>query len=491
MSLARSPVPLPALIPALALVLGPSCTGSPESPVVPGIAEPFPGARGGVERILAAARKDDRAWNRLAELCDTFGPRPAGSTAYLAAARWAADRMRDDGLDRIRLEPVEVDAWERGAESLVLLEPHGPRPLPVTALGGSVGTPPGGIEAELLVVHDFDELDRRGEEARGRIVLLDHPMETREDMFRAYGDAVKYRWSGASRAARHGALAVLVRSVTTRSLRTVHTGQMGYEKGVPRIPAAAISTEDSAMLARLAARGVPLRVLLRLGARAVGRRPCPNVVAELPGRELPDEFVVVGAHLDSWDLGNGAMDDGGGVILALETARLLRELGLVPRRTVRVVLFAGEEIGGLPGGHAYVDAHRDELDRHVAALESDAGTFHPTGFTVRAGPEARERLARFVRLVAGKGTLDLREGGGGPDVSPLGAAGVPALGLRTDSTHYFDFHHSPADMPEAVPDRDLRESLGAFAALAWLIAEDPEPLPRPAGDAGGTRPSSR
>ncbi len=462
------------------LVLVLSCGRSSQAPVRPGVPEPFPGARGGVERILAAARADDRAWPRLAELCDTFGPRLAGSTAYLAAARWAADTMRADGLDRVRLEPVEIDAWERGEESLVLLAPNGPRPLPVTALGGSVGTPPGGIEADLVVVHDFDELERRAEEVRGKVVLFDHPMETRDDMFRAYGDAVKYRWSGASRAARHGARAVLVRSLTTRSLRTPHTGQMGYDDGVPRIPAAAITIEDSAMLSRLAARGVPLRVLLRLGAHGVGRRPCPNVVAELPGRELPDEVVVVGAHLDSWDLGNGAMDDGGGVILALETARLLRETGLVPRRTIRVVLFAGEEIGGLPGGHAYVETHREELDRHVAALESDAGTFRPTGFSVGAGEEARERLARYVRLIAGGDGLVLREGGGGPDVSPLGREGVPVIGLRTDTTHYFDVHHSPADMPEAVPDGDLRESLGVFAAMAWLVAEAPDPLPRAA-----------
>jgi len=329
-----------------------------------------------------------------------------------------------------------------------------------------------------VVVHDFDELERRAGEVRGKVVLFDHPMEDRDDMFRAYGDAVKYRWAGASRAARHGARAVLVRSLTTRSLRTLHTGQMGYDEDAPRIPAAAITVEDSAMLARLAARGVPLRVLLRLDAHRLGRRPCPNVVAELPGRELPDEVVVVGAHLDSWDLGNGAMDDGGGVILALETARLLRENGLVPRRTIRVVLFAGEEIGGLPGGHAYVEAHREELDRHVAALESDAGTFRPTGFSVRAGDEARERLARYVRLIAGGEGLELREGGGGPDVSPLGREGVPVIGLRTDTTHYFDYHHSPADMPEAVPDEDLRESLAVFAAMAWLVAEAPDPLPR-------------
>ncbi len=460
------------------LTLSLSCERAPEAPLGPGIAEPFPGARGGVERILAAARADDRAWARLAEMCDTFGPRPAGSTAYLAAARWAADTMRADGLDGVRLEPVEVEAWERGRESLVLLAPNGPRPLPVTTLGGSVGTPPGGIEADLVVVHDFDELERRAGEVRGKVVLFDHPMEDRDDMFRAYGDAVKYRWAGASRAARHGARAVLVRSLTTRSLRTLHTGQMGYDEDAPRIPAAAITVEDSAMLARLAARGVPLRVLLRLGPHRLGRRPCPNVVAELPGRELPDEVVVVGAHLDSWDLGNGAMDDGGGVILALETARLLRENGLVPRRTIRVVLFAGEEIGGLPGGHAYVEAHREELDRHVAALESDAGTFRPTGFSVRAGDEARERLARYVRLIADGDGLELREGGGGPDVSPLGREGVPVIGLRTDTTHYFDYHHSPADMPEAVPDEDLRESLAVFAAMAWLVAEAPDPLPR-------------
>ncbi len=422
------------------------------------------------KRLIAAALEDTTAYQRLAELCDRFGGRSAGSKALEGALHWAADTLRADGAENVRLEPVTVTAWIRGAERLTLLEP-GPRNLPLLGLGRSVGTPPGGIEAEVVVVSSFEDLERRGEAVRDKIVLYDFPMKEQSVMFGAYGEAVQYRTKGAERAARLGAVAVLVRSVTTRSLGTPHTGAMKpYVEDLPRIPAAAITIEDAASLHRLADRGQTIRVRLEMEAREVPDQPSANVIGELPGREKPDEIVVIGAHIDSWDVGQGAHDDGAGVIYAIEALRLIRQAGLVPRRTLRVVLFTNEEKGN-DGGKTYLADHRAELDRHVAALEADTGGFAPTGFSFSGGDEDAARLEALMSLFAPLGKLEMTRGGAGADIGPIVGKGVPGLGLRVDSTHYFDYHHSAADTLDKVDESEFRRSLAAFTLMSWLLAD--------------------
>jgi carboxypeptidase Q len=279
--------------------------------------------------------------------------------------------MKGDGLDGVRAEPVMVPHWVRGSESAELVLPY-VRRLPMLGLGGSIATPPGGITADVLVVSSFDELKARAAEAKGKIVLFDVAFET-------YGQTVAYRTNGAVEAARAGAVASLIRSVTPYSLQTPHTGAMQYDSAVARIPHAAITVEDATLLHRLQLRGERVRVKLQMQASTQPDAPSRNVMAELRGRERPDEVVVLGGHSDSWDVGQGAMDDGGGVVAAWEAVRLLKVLGLQPRRTIRVVAWVNEE-NGLRGGRAYLEAHRSELARHVAAIETDAGVFKPTGF---------------------------------------------------------------------------------------------------------------
>ncbi len=411
------------------------------------------------------------------DLCDRVGPRLAGSPGYARAVEWALAELAAAGLSEVRREDVVVQGWERGAASLELVEPAPPRRIPVAALGRSVGTPAEGITAPLLVLRDFDELEARAAEAAGKIVLFNFAMPAEGSRGAAYGAAVAYRWSGASRAAKHGARAVLIRSVTTHRARSPHTGTMGYDEAVAKIPAAAIPVEDAEMLARLAAKGIATSLRLVLGAKDTGAVTDANVIAELKGRERPEEIVLVGAHLDGWDLSCGAHDDGAGVTLAIEAARLLKELGLVPRRTVRVVLFANEE-RGLDGGRVYAANRPEELARHVAAFETDSGGFRPTGFSFEGKPEAADRLDVLMPLFRSLGDLVVKRGGSGADISPAVRTGVPGLGFSVDGQRYFDYHHSELDTPDKVNPDELKDAVAAYALMTWLLAEMPEPLPR-------------
>ncbi len=335
-------------------------------------------------KIVAAGLEDTFAAEWLEFLCDSIGPRLTGSDEMDAAAEYAVRTMRDAGFDAVWTEPVMVPQWVRGREWAKITAPVS-ESLGMTGLGGSVGTPPEGIEAEVLVVSGLEELETRASEAEGKIVLFYPDWE-------GYGSVVKYRGGGASMAARHGAVAALVRSATNVSLATPHTGVMSYEDDVPKIPAAAITVEDAARLHRLARRGVTVRVRLMMEAQNLEDREQANVIGELRGRELPDEIVVVGGHLDSWDVGTGAHDDGAGCAIMLGATQLLKKLDLRPRRTIRVVLFVAEEQGGI-GGDAYRERHLDEFDRYVAALESDSGGFAPNGFSVRADASVVEQIA--------------------------------------------------------------------------------------------------
>lgn len=398
------------------------------------------------------------AYQRLAYLCDRIGPRPAWSPAYARAAQWAAEVMRQDGLENVELQPVSVPVWQRGTARLLMLQPA-QRELPVLALGGSVGT--AGVEAPVVVVKSLEEV---GPHVQGAIVLYAFPMSKPQD----YGEGSRIRSIGASRAAQFGARAMLLRSLATASLATPHTGMLRYEEGKPQIPAAAISQEDADWIARLAASGVTTVLRLELGCRVGGTALAHNVIGEIRGAEKPEEIVLLGAHLDSWDVGQGAHDDGAGCVHVLEAMRLLKLAGVPLRRTVRAVLFANEEFG-IDGGRAYAQSFGKQ--KHVAAVESDMGGFPPIAWGVNVTPE---RMAWLWPMLAAT-ALPVRPGWGGADISPLAAEGVPLIGLVPDPTRYFDVHHTHADTLDKVNPQDLQAGAIALARLAWELAQGPSP----------------
>lgn len=418
-------------------------------------------------RALAQAERD-AIHGRLVELCDGAGHRLAGSPGQKKAEEIGAAWLRKDGL-KVSLDPLKVPVWVRGEERLTLLGAR-EESLDLLALGGSVGTPEGGIEAPVVVVKEFSEL---GPHVKGKIVVYNHPMGTGFPAISEYGPAVAFRGRGASRAAEFGAVAVLVRSVTARSLASPHTGAMGYDPAFPKIPAAAITTEDADRLERLAARG-EVRVKLRLGAHTLPDADGVNVIGELRGSERPDEIVVIGGHLDSWDVGQGANDDGAGIVESVEALRLLAKAG-APRRTVRVVLFANEE-NGLRGGIAYDAAHGTE--RHVAALESDLGGGGPRGWGITGTAAQHQWLAAGL---SGSGMTTSDEGGGA-DISPLTARGVLSIGLLPDHEHYFDIHHTRADTVDKIDPAALADATAALAALLEYVANAPDAPPTVAPD---------
>jgi carboxypeptidase Q len=459
-------------LPALAVCV--ACLAARADPPpapAPGLAAAVAPYAGVARRLIEAARQEPSAWTRLAELTDTFGHRLSGSESLEAALRWAAGEMKKDGLDNVRLEPVTVPRWVRGRESAALVAPVR-HELAMLGLGNSVGTPPEGIEAELVIVRDFDELQRLGPAGvKGRIVLFDVPFTT-------YGETVVYRSTGASRAARLGAIAMLLRSVGPIGLRTPHTGALRYADDAPKIPAASIAVEDAQRLRRLRERGLTLRVRLRMQARFEADALSANLVGEIVGREAPHEIVLVGGHLDSWDVGTGAMDDGGGCVMTWQALRLVRRLGLRPRRTLRVVLFTNEE-NGLRGALAYRDRHAAELSDHVAALESDSGAFPPLGFGFSGVDAARTVIRDAARLLEPIGATRIGESGGGADVSPLAAAAsVPTLSLDVDGARYFIYHHTQADTIERLSAEDLASGSAAVAVMAYVLADLPQRLPR-------------
>jgi len=421
------------------------------------------------DRIIAAALADSSGYQRLGELVDRFGPRFSGTPELERAIDWILLEMSRDGLQNIRGERVMVPRWVRGSESATLVSPRR-APLHMLGLGGSVGTPPAGITAPVLVVRSFDELRQRAALARGKIVLFDVPFTT-------YGETVQYRSNGATEAARVGAVGVLIRSVASASLQTPHTGAMRYDTTVRRIPAAALSVEDAVMLGRMYDRGERVAVNLRMNARTFADAPSRNVVAELVGREKPEEIVVVGGHIDSWDVGQGAVDDAGGSVAAWEAVRLLQRLGLRPRRTIRVVLWTNEE-NGLRGATSYRDRHAAALDRHVLAIESDGGVFAPQGFSVAGSDATVAAVTEIAALLQRIGASTVRRGGAGADVGPLVQRGVPGAGLLVDGTEYFWYHHSAADMFDKIDAAEFTQCVAALAVLAYVAAEMPEPIPR-------------
>ncbi len=439
-----------------------------------------------LKRIQAAALESDYAYRQVAYLTNNIGPRLSGSAQAQAAVEYVAKEMRRTGLD-VQLEKVIVPHWVRGLETGALTEFPGQaqgttQKIILTALAGSVATPPDGIQAPVIVVNNFDEL--RGlarAQVAGKIVLFNYRFDERMAAQgfggEAYGQAVAYRAAAPSAAARMGAVAALVRSVGGADYRLPHTGLTRYAKDAPEIPAAAVTAEDADLIASLTPQG-QVRMRLTLTPQRLPDAVSYNVIGDLKGSEHPEQIVIVSGHLDSWDLGTGAIDDASGVAVAMQAAQLLKQLNLRPKRTIRVVAWMNEE-NGVAGGRTYAENHKGDAANHIAAIESDLGAGHPLGFDVKAKPEVLPLLAPVsaVLQTSGAGLSKLVESTE-TDITPLANLGVPAFGIWQDSRTYFNYHHTAADTLDKIKPRELAENAAVMSVLAYALANLPQPLPR-------------
>ena len=419
--------------------------------------------------IIDKAMSDSQGYDRLGEMLDTFGPRFSGSTNLEKSLEWIIDEMKKDGLENVHGEEVMVPKWIRGKESAVMTAPW-KKDLAVLGLGGSVGTGSKGLSGEVFVVNSFDDLNARAGEAKGKIILYNVPFTT-------YGETVQYRYRGASEAAKVGGIASLIRSVGPYSMNTPHTGTSAYEDGVKKIPHAAITLEDAAMMGRMSKRGITIKVSLYMEGRFVDDVPSQNVMGEIIGSEYPDEVIVLGGHIDSWDVGQGAHDDGGGCVASWQAVKLIKDLGLKPKRTIRAVMWTNEE-NGLRGGEAYRDEHLNELDNHILAMESDAGVFKPSGFGF-SGPDESLKILQDIgtllyRIDSGK----ITKGGGGADIGPIMREGVPGMGLKVDGSRYFWYHHTNEDTFDKVDKDEFNRCVATMAVMAYVVADMDMKLPR-------------
>ena len=445
------------------------------------------------DKLIAASLADQEGYANLTYLCDHIGKRISGSEPLARAIAWGEDLMKKEGLQNVRLQPATVPHWVRGAESGEIIAPvH--KTLHMLGLGMSVATPPEGITAEVVVVPDFAALEQLGTAGvKGKIVVYNAP-------YKGYGQTVMYRTAGPSRAAALGAVAVLVRSITPLAMQTPHTGTTVYDDKQSKIPAAAISLEDAMMLARLQAEGGPApKVHLQMQAHLDAPVPMFNVIGEIPGTEHPEQIVVLGGHIDSWDVGQGAQDDGSGIMGTLAAVNVIKKSGLKAKRTIRVVFWVNEENGGA-GGRAYRAALTEaELRNHVAAIEMDGGAEQPIGYGYgsgggrgRAVPGAAPAseapvstpgeehsfamLQDIATLLTPVGANTIRHGGGGSDIGPITADGVPSLGESTTGAHYFDWHHTEADTLDKVDPTEFRKNVASLAVMTYVLADMPETL---------------
>jgi carboxypeptidase Q len=442
-----------------------------------------PQLRSELKALRDAALTSDYAWSQVAHITENIGPRPEGSPQAEFAANYVADELRKLGMD-VHLEEVQVPKWTRGAETAELVEWPGQTPastqkIVLTALSGNVPTSTDGLTAEVVVVHNFEELKSLGRErVQGKIVLFNEIYDQRKaaggKAFEAYGEAVVYRGEGAKKAAELGAVGSLVRSVGDADYRIPHTGG----STAAGIPQGAVTAEDAELISHLTAQGkvrIHLVLTSQTGAPVVGH----NVIADIKGSEHPEQIVVVSGHLDSWDLGRGAIDDAAGVGVAMATAQLVHELHFRPKRTIRVIAWMDEENFG-SGQTAYTKAHGSEFANHVAAIESDSGAGHPLGFQAKIVPAALPFLRPMLDVLSsfGANLLDVVADSPEADIGPMAAAGVPAFGLEQDGRNYFKYHHTPADTLDKINPQELRENAAAMAVLGYTLACLPEPLPR-------------
>jgi carboxypeptidase Q len=432
-----------------------------------------PDYRSLARQLLERGLSEQCTYRILARITST-GPRLAGSSGAAAAVKLTREIMQELGFEAIHLEPTEVPHWVRGPEARARLVSSqlGSTPLSIAAIGGSVPTPDSGLSARVLEVDTFAELKARADEARGRIVFFNRPMDPSNlDTFSAYGAAADQRVQGAVEAARFGAKAVLVRSLTMRLDDYPHTGMMRYDPNTPRIPAACVSTKGAELLHNTLEQDPGAQVFMSFQCRQMPPVMSDNVVGQLTGTDKPQEIILLGGHLDCWDLSHGAHDDGAGCAQALAALRLLKTLGLTPKRTIRAVMFMNEEFGGT-GGIDYAAAPKRSGEKHLAALESDWGGFLPLRLGIGLPPKEYERFLRWEPLFRSVGLQGLSRGGGGVDIGPLGAQGTILCGLITDSQRYFDVHHSAKDVLETVHPRELELGTIAMALFAYLVAEE-------------------
>jgi carboxypeptidase Q len=466
----------------------PSATSTPTPSPTP-TATPIvfsPQTLADLKRLQRAALSSDYAYRQVAHLANNIGPRLTGSAQAAKAVEYAASELKAIGCD-VRLEKVTVPHWVRGEETAALVQFPGmaedtTQKIVLCALGGSVATPRDGITAEVITVKNFEELKALPhDKVAGKIVLFNYPFDKQMAAEgrggEAYGEAVVYRADGPSAAARQGAVASLVRSVGGADYRLPHTGQTNYANDAPKIPAAAVTTEDAELIVDLARQG-PVKLKLVLTPQTLPDVESANVIGDIRGSEHPEQVVIVSGHLDSWDLGTGAIDDGAGVAVSMEAANLIQKLALKPKRTIRVIAWMNEE-NGLRGSKQYAKDHEREWASHLAAIETDGGAGHPIGINIRGKPEVKALLKAVSAILqeSGAGILNLVEHCGA-DIEPMEKAGVPTFAPLQDSRFYFSYHHTAADTLDKIVPKELSENSTVVSVLAYALANTEQPLPR-------------
>ena len=437
-----------------------------------------------LEGVKAAALADEYAYQRLAQLTENIGPRPSGSAGAKAAVEYVAAQMRQLGLE-VQLEEIKVRHWVRGVETAELVDvPQSPagtqQRIVLTALGGSTSTGPSGITAEVIVVNDFDQLKTFGrKKIAGKIVLFNKKFDSQKAeaglAYIAYRETVAYREAGPKAAAELGAVAALVRSIGSADYRLAHTG----DSDPAGIPAGAVSTEDAELIAHLSTQG-PVHMHLALTPQKLPDETSYNVIGDWKGSEHPEQIVIVSGHLDSWDLGTGALDDGAGVVVAMEAVKIMKQLHLPPHRTLRVVAWMDEETDGA-GSSQYQKDYKKEFPQHIAAIESDGGAAHPLGFFTKISKDATDSLAPVQTVLSSIGATVLQDAPHPPgitDIAPMSEQGVPILGIMQDERKYFNYHHTAADTLDKVVPSELRENAAAMAVMAYALTNMTNPLPR-------------
>jgi carboxypeptidase Q len=426
-----------------------------------------------ISKIAEEIFVNGRAYNNLSILTKTVGGRLSGSPQMVRAEKWGKETLTDAGADKVWMQECMVPHWIRGVKDEARLVSGGKKEetLDILSLGNSIGTGPSGITAPVILINSFEELEKRRDEIKGKIVFYNYKFNPRFiQTFRAYGDAVRYREFGASRAAKYGAVAMLVRSMTSSVDNNPHTGALDYSDSFPKIPAAAIGLWDADKLAKNISENKNIKIFLRTNAKMLPDTIAHNVVGEITGSEFPDQYITIGGHLDSWDPAEGASDDGTGCVHSIEVLRVFKALGYKPRHTIRIVLFANEE-NGLRGGTKYGQEAKTKNEKHIFGLESDAGGFTPRAFSIGLPADKLEKIREaWIPLLKTYGVYEFMEGGGGADVSPLNELlGTPVAELIPDSQRYFDYHHSRSDVLANVNKRELELGAINMAALIYLV----------------------
>ncbi|XP_002741376.1 carboxypeptidase Q-like [Saccoglossus kowalevskii] len=419
--------------------------------------------------LSVSGAAQNQSYNRLAKFVDKFGSRIAGSQNFEHAVDYMLQVLADDKLENVHGEDAMVTHWVRGNESATMLKPRVYN-LAMLGLGGSIATPPQGITAEVLVVNSFDELHNKSREAKGKIIVYNEDYE-------GYPTSVAYRDYGAKEAAMVGGVASLIRSIAPFSIHSPHTGWQDYDPKVKKVPTACITIEDAQMLARMAARGTKIVIHLKMEAKSLPQVKSRNTIAEIKGSKYPEQIVLISGHLDSWDVGQGAMDDGGGAFISWQALSLMRQLGLRPKRTLQMVMWTGEEEGGL-GGQAYYNTHKKNISNYNIVMESDMGTFTPTGIWFTGSDAARAIVNTVVQLLKPINATMLYKGAEGTDIQLWMNDGVPGASLANEHPEYFWFHHSDGDTMTVMDPHQMDLCAAAWAVVSYVLADMEDMLPR-------------